>query len=109
MISVLLLSPQSLALSPFFREIELGTGDSKRISKSSMPAIKLHKDDDARIKLAPAPTNGAAADVPSGPWRQLIDPLRAEEAALRLGGGPENIDRQHKKKRLTARERIAEL
>src|SRR5438874_376915 len=35
--------------------------------------------------------------------------LQAEEARIRLGGGPKAIDRQHEKGRLTARERIAEL
>ena len=35
--------------------------------------------------------------------------LSAEEARIRLGGGPKAIDRQHEKGRLTARERIAKL
>jgi acetyl-CoA carboxylase carboxyltransferase component len=35
--------------------------------------------------------------------------LFREEAAIRLGGGPKAIDRQHEKGRLTARERIAKL
>src|SRR5579884_1457186 len=35
--------------------------------------------------------------------------LSAEEAKIRLGGGPKAIDRQHEKDRLTARERIAKL
>src|SRR3954470_1748491 len=35
--------------------------------------------------------------------------LSAEEAAIRLGGGPKAIERQHEKGRLTARERIAKL
>ena len=35
--------------------------------------------------------------------------LSAEEAKIRLGGGPKAIDRQHEKGRLTARERIARL
>src|SRR6185295_7216396 len=35
----------------------------------------------------------------------LID----QEAAIRLGGGPKTIERQHEKGRLTARERIAKL
>src|SRR5438105_255481 len=33
--------------------------------------------------------------------------LSAEEARIRLGGGPKAVDRQHEKGRLTARERIA--
>jgi acetyl-CoA carboxylase carboxyltransferase component len=35
--------------------------------------------------------------------------LTAEEARIRLGGGPKAIERQHEKGRLTARERIAKL
>src|SRR5438067_2579124 len=35
--------------------------------------------------------------------------LQAEEARIRLGGGPKAIDRQHEKGRLSARERIAKL
>ena len=36
----------------------------------------------------------------------LLDSLHEDEAALRLGGGEENIEKQHRKNRLTARERI---
>jgi 3-methylcrotonyl-CoA carboxylase beta subunit len=39
----------------------------------------------------------------------LAERLRAEESVLRLGGGQGAIDRQHEKKRLTARERLALL
>src|SRR6476646_10069210 len=35
--------------------------------------------------------------------------LTAEEATIRLGGGPKAIERQHEKGRLTARERISRL
>jgi acetyl-CoA carboxylase carboxyltransferase component len=40
---------------------------------------------------------------------RLIETLRAEEDVIRRGGGPGAIARQHKKGRLTARERIARL
>jgi acetyl-CoA carboxylase carboxyltransferase component len=36
----------------------------------------------------------------------LVQKVREDESALRLGGGEDNIERQHKKNRLTARERI---
>ena len=39
----------------------------------------------------------------------LTAELMAEEDRLRLGGGPEAIERQHAKGRKTARERIAAL
>jgi acetyl-CoA carboxylase carboxyltransferase component len=41
--------------------------------------------------------------------KQFITALRSEEETIRRGGGPEAIARQHKKNRLTARERIALL
>src|SRR5215211_471695 len=41
--------------------------------------------------------------------RELTDQLQTLEARLRLGGGPDKIDRQHQQGKLTARERIALL
>jgi acetyl-CoA carboxylase carboxyltransferase component len=38
--------------------------------------------------------------------RELTDELRELERKLRLGGGPERIEKQHKQGKLTARERI---
>ena len=47
------------------------------------------------------------AAKPSGKrLRELTDELRELEARLRLGGGPEKIERQHSQGKLTARERI---
>jgi 3-methylcrotonyl-CoA carboxylase beta subunit len=42
-------------------------------------------------------------------WLDLIETYRRDEAALVLGGGPDNVEKQHAKGRLTARERIARL
>lgn len=42
-------------------------------------------------------------------WREALDQLQQAEQALLRGGGQAAIDRQHQKKRLTARERIARL
>jgi acetyl-CoA carboxylase carboxyltransferase component len=42
-------------------------------------------------------------------WDQLIEDFRTEADSIRMGGGQKSIDRQHKKNRLTARERIAKL
>src|ERR1700688_2372540 len=39
----------------------------------------------------------------------LVDQLRKEAATISQGGGADAIERQHAKKRLTARERIALL
>ena len=41
--------------------------------------------------------------------RQLADELKQLENRLRLGGGPDKIERQHQQGKLTARERIALL
>lgn len=38
--------------------------------------------------------------------RALTDELRELEARLRLGGGPDKIEKQHSQGKLTARERI---
>src|SRR6266436_5083635 len=38
--------------------------------------------------------------------RELTEELRAVEARVRLGGGPDKIAKQHKAHKLTARERI---
>jgi len=44
-----------------------------------------------------------------GPWAPLIDQLRADIETVQIGGGVDAIDKQHKKNRLTARERISAL
>ncbi len=41
--------------------------------------------------------------------RQLSDEVRALESRLRLGGGQDKIDKQHKQGKLTARERVEQL
>jgi acetyl-CoA carboxylase carboxyltransferase component len=41
--------------------------------------------------------------------RELTDELRQLEERLRLGGGPDKIEKQHSQGKLTARERIARL
>ncbi len=42
-------------------------------------------------------------------WHQLISDFTAESDKIGLGGGARSIERQHKKGRLTARERIGKL
>ena len=41
--------------------------------------------------------------------RELTDQLQTLEAKLRLGGGPDKIERQHQQGKLTARERVERL
>ncbi len=49
------------------------------------------------------------AAKPSKRLHQLTEELKDLEAKLRLGGGPDKIDRQHQQGKLTARERIERL
>lgn len=49
------------------------------------------------------------AKPPNQRLRDLTTELYELEAKLRLGGGPDKIERQHKQGKLTARERIARL
>lgn len=51
----------------------------------------------------------AATRQPTSRLRELTDELQQLEDRLRLGGGPDKIDRQHQQGKLTARERIEKL
>ena len=51
----------------------------------------------------------APQELPIGPWRESLADLRRDFGVMRLGGGQENIQKQHKKGRLTARERVEAL
>jgi 3-methylcrotonyl-CoA carboxylase beta subunit len=42
-------------------------------------------------------------------WEPLLEALRRDRAQIAQGGGPKAIERQHEKRRLTARERVARL
>ena len=53
-------------------------------------------------------TDTAARQTPSR-LRELTAELQRLEARLRIGGGPDKIDRQHQQGKLTARERIEKL
>jgi acetyl-CoA carboxylase carboxyltransferase component len=50
-----------------------------------------------------------AASTSINRLRELNEEYQQQERAIRLGGGPKAIDRQHEKGRLTARERIDRL
>lgn len=50
-----------------------------------------------------------AANPNRAHFEELVRELRVLEERLRLGGGPDKIERQHQQKKLTARERIALL
>ena len=51
-------------------------------------------------------SKSSAATQSNTRLRELTDELQQLEAKLRLGGGPEKIERQHKQGKLTARERL---
>jgi acetyl-CoA carboxylase carboxyltransferase component len=50
-----------------------------------------------------------ATTQPTSRLRELTNELQQLETRLRLGGGPDKIDRQHQQGKLTARERIEKL
>jgi acetyl-CoA carboxylase carboxyltransferase component len=54
----------------------------------------------SKVETAPS------AEGPQSRLRQLTDELRGLEQQLRLGGGADKIEKQHKQGKLTARERI---
>ena len=56
------------------------------------------------MKKSDAPTRQTSSRL-----HELTDELHQLEARLRLGGGPDKIDRQHQQGKLTARERIKKL
>ena len=62
-----------------------------------------------RAQLPPAdpPVSGAPGAPPG--WQKLLESVRSDEWVVRQGGGPDAIERQHKKGRLTARERVVKL
>ena len=59
--------------------------------------------------VAPARHGGHSAGASNNRLRQLTAEIRALEARLRAGGGPDKVERQHKQGKLTARERIEKL
>ncbi|HXI61688.1 MAG TPA: acyl-CoA carboxylase subunit beta [Pyrinomonadaceae bacterium] len=60
----------------------------------------------SRVTTHPTSSSEPQTAQASGRLRELTRELRQLEAKLRLGGGPDKIDKQHKQGKLTARERI---
>ncbi|MCH7687285.1 MAG: acyl-CoA carboxylase subunit beta, partial [Planctomycetes bacterium] len=54
------------------------------------------------------PSTSSPQSQASG-WKQLLQSFREQREQIALGGGEQAIERQHKKNRMTARERLAEL
>ena len=62
------------------------------------------------VSTLPEPASPAAHKVARiAHMRLLVDQLKKLEDRLRLGGGPAKIERQHRARKMTARERIAAL
>ena len=57
-------------------------------------------------KIHPSPLTTKTDKPRQSRLRELTSELRELETKLRLGGGPERVDKQHKQGKLTARERI---
>jgi len=60
----------------------------------------------SRVSTKPTSSSESEDTVRHGRLRELTDELRQLEEKLRLGGGPEKIQKQHKQGKLIARERI---
>src|SRR5438045_346257 len=60
----------------------------------------------SRVTTKPTSASEPQTTHASGRLRELTRELRQLEEKLRLGGGPDKIDKQHKQGKLTARERI---
>jgi 3-methylcrotonyl-CoA carboxylase beta subunit len=60
----------------------------------------------SRVTTPPTSSSEPQAVHARGRLRELTQGLRQLEEKLRLGGGPDKIDKQHKQGKLTARERI---
>jgi 3-methylcrotonyl-CoA carboxylase beta subunit len=90
--------------------------ESEAVSTSGFkvrPLSKVAKADSSLAEPQKAEVSGQKSEVLSSETnagrarlRELTDELRALEARLRLGGGPEKVAKQHKARKLTARERI---
>lgn len=61
---------------------------------------------EARPENATEPRSSSSNTEKQSRLHELTDELRRLEAKLRLGGGPERIEKQHQQGKLTARERI---
>lgn len=72
----------------------MAASESKRASKTNLQATVL---------------SSSTNNTTLGPWCDILDPLRRDTGTVQLGGGADAIEKQHKKGRLTARERVAVL
>src|SRR6266550_9540841 len=74
-----------------------------RVAKAD-PSLAEPKKSEIRDQRSEA--SSSTPDARGSRLRELTEELRALEAKLRLGGGRDKIEKQHKAHKLTARERI---
>jgi acetyl-CoA carboxylase carboxyltransferase component len=74
------------------------------------PAARVPATNESPAPRSSAPASAAPrAGGKRTRLRALVEELRALEEKLRLGGGPDKIEKQHQQGKLTARERVALL
>lgn len=80
----------------------------KRLSRVSSSAGEQREGLKASLSITPADDHGSKSEKRGDPHRlrDLTTQLRELEARIRLGGGPERVAKQHKARKLTARERV---
>ena len=85
-----------------------GGGESRSKGSGLVAAVRaLTRRRDRKAAEAPADAAGAGAADANEPDKD--DPLAERRAEARRGGGPDRIDAQHARGKLTARERITRL
>src|SRR2546426_4905169 len=76
------------------------------LSRAAKPAVEKAEREERKADGVPSKVVFTRSISQGTRLRKLTDELHELEAGLRLGGGLEKIERQHKAKKLTARERI---
>src|SRR5262245_24330196 len=77
-------------------------------SRAKMPAPPIIR----KCPMQPAKSTGSQTDSAGAQpaiWQPLLEELRRERETITQGGGAKAVERQHEKRRLTARERVAAL
>jgi 3-methylcrotonyl-CoA carboxylase beta subunit len=92
-------SPTGFKVKPLSREI-------KRDEMSADGGAQNAVGSKQEAENSASQTHSKTSQMPHSRLRGLTENLHQLEARLRLGGGPEKIEKQHKQGKLTARERI---
>ena len=76
------------------------------LSEVLVQRVLLSRQNFRKMKREQSSVSGSSVEGRPSRLRELTAELRELEGKLRLGGGPDKIERQHKQGKLTARERI---